>query len=82
MRKNQYQGLDKVYEFGEKEVDETINKDDIKTKVKKCNKSDLIYDANHILYKCHDITKFVNFSLKSKYSILANVFDHLRNSAD
>ena len=37
-----YQKLDKVYEF-----DETINKTDRKPTLKVCNKSDLIYNANH-----------------------------------
>ena len=45
--KKQYQGLDKVYEFDKKEGDETINKDDRKTILKKYNNSDSIYDANH-----------------------------------
>ena len=35
------------------------------------NTSSLINDANHSFYKCRDIRRFDNLSLKSKYSFLA-----------
>ena len=62
-----YQELDKVSESDKKWRDETINKDDKKTTIKRYNKSNLIYDNNHGFYKYHDIKKFDNVSLKGPY---------------
>ena len=71
--KKQYQGLDKIYEF-----DETINKNDKKTTLKKYSKSELMYDANHSFYKYYrDNNKFDNLSFKSNCSFLANFFGDL-----
>ena len=67
--KKQYQKGNKVYEF-----DEKINKNVRKPALKKYNKSDLKYNANHSFYKNHDIRKFDNLSLESKYSFLVNFF--------
>ena len=58
MAKKKYQGLDKVYEF-----DGTISKDDKKPATKKYNKSDLIYNIVHSVYKYHEAKKFESISL-------------------
>ena len=78
--KNQYQKLDKVHEFDEKEKDKTINKeknDEINKKLtlKKYNKSDLIYNSNHGLY--HDINKFNDHQFESKYKDLISFCQEL-----
>ena len=65
--KTRYQGLNKVYQF-----DGTINKDDKKPRLKKYNKSGLIYDANHSFYKYQDINNFVCYSLESNSTFLAS----------
>ena len=70
--KKEYQRLDKVYK-----LDEPINKNDRKAVLKKYNKSNLIYGANHSFYKYHDINEFDNLFLESKYSFLANFFNYL-----
>ena len=54
LAKNQYHGLEKVYELDKKE-DERINK---KTTINNYNKSDLIYNIKFSFYKCHNIKRF------------------------
>ena len=53
--KKQYQGLDKVYKFDEKEDDETMNKNQ---HLKKFNKSNLIYSGKYSFSKYYSIKKF------------------------
>ena len=58
MVRKQYQGLKKVYESDKKEEE----KDDKTAKIKKYNKSKLIYNGNHNFYKYHNIRKFDSLS--------------------
>ena len=75
--KKYYQRLDKAFGFDKKKGDETINKDDKEPTLKKCNKSDLIYDSKHSFCKYHTIKKFYNLSLQPKYSFLVDFFNDL-----
>ena len=59
--KNQYQGLDKVFEFDKKKDDERINK----KPVKKYSKSDLIYRSKFSFYKYCNIKRFNSLSFES-----------------
>ena len=46
-----------------------MNGDDKKATLKKYNKSNLIYDANHSFYEGNDIKKFDDLSLKVLLSL-------------
>ena len=52
-------------------------KSDRKPTLKKYNKSDVRYNANHSFYKYRDSKKFDILSLESKYSFLVSVFNDL-----
>ena len=76
-----YQGINKVYEFDKKEVDETINKEEKYNNKKQTNKK---YDrqnfrcnSNHSFYKYHKIKIFDNLPFQSKYSFLIGFFNDL-----
>ena len=61
--KKQYQGSQKVYEFYKKGNDKTISKDDKKPTLKKCKKSDLIYDSKHSFHDYNNIINLRRLSL-------------------
>ena len=54
-----------------------MNKDDKKAALRKYKKSNLIHDSNNSFLKYHIIEKFNNNPLKSKYSLLINIFNDL-----
>ena len=66
--KKQYQTLDTIYESDEKE----------EPKIKKYNKSNLIYNSKYSFYKHYsDRKKFDNISFESKNSFLNEFFNYL-----
>ena len=64
-----------MYEFHE--TVKKKKKSDRKPTLKKYNKSDVRYNANHSFYKYRDSKKFDILSLESKYSFLVSVFNDL-----
>ena len=69
--KKQYQKLDDNFEF-----DKIIKKE--KMALENYNKSNLIYNSKHSIYKYYrDSKKFNNLSLKSKYPFLVKLFNDL-----
>ena len=71
-KKEKYQRLDKVYEFGG-----TVSEDDKKPTRKKYNKIDLTYSTNHSFYRYHDAKKYESLSLGAKYYFLASFSNNL-----
>ena len=67
----QYKRLSNTYEF------DRIKKE--KSKIKKCNRSNLMYDSKYDFYEYYNIKHFENLSLASKYPILASFYKNFNS---
>ena len=71
-----------IAEKQDKRLDNTYELDRIKkekSKIKKCNRSNLMYDSTYDFYEYYNIKHFENLSLASKYPILASFYKNFNS---